>query len=74
MKEQLAPGGVYFQAAEDELISGPFDSLQFINESHVGWESDILPNDILNMVSFKTRSYPSQYPLSSLLLLFVFLP
>jgi hypothetical protein len=62
MKEQLASGGVYFQAAEDELISGPFESLQFINESHVGWETEILPNDILNMVSFKTRSYPSQCP------------
>jgi hypothetical protein len=60
MKEQLSPGGVYFHAVEDELISGPFESLQFLSESHVGWETEILPNDILNLMSFKTKNYSSK--------------
>lgn len=61
MKEQLSDGGVYAQAIADDLISGPFESLQFVNECHVGWETEILPNDILNMMSFKTKSFSSQF-------------
>jgi len=57
MKEQLNEGGVYANAINDDLISGPFESLQFVNECHVGWETEILPNDILNMMSFKTKSF-----------------
>lgn len=59
MKEQLNEGGVYANAINDDLISGPFESLQFVNECHVGWETEILPNDILNMMSFKTKSFSS---------------
>lgn len=67
MKEQLNEGGVYANAIADDLISGPFESLQFVSECHVGWETEILPNDILNMISFKTKSFSSKLSYSIIL-------
>ena len=59
MKEQMNDDGIFQMALQDELIFPPFQKVQFGNDHHVGWDTAILPRDMINMTYFTVKNYKS---------------
>jgi hypothetical protein len=55
--ENMSEGGVFVQAAEEGIISLPFESVGFNHLTHDGWAARIRPGDALDLSHFNTKSH-----------------
>jgi hypothetical protein len=56
-RENLSEGGVFVQAAEEGIISLPFENVYANRLTHDGWSARIRPGDMVNLAHFNTKSH-----------------